>query len=182
VAVAQARLDRDDLGENWALTKRFRAGIRPRPGQMAARAGAPDSSPLGSGCGSTCRRPGHNAEAAKPRAHFPRAIVQSHRAAATARELRVEMRCVRSPPVRTPPQDGLGAPGQRQPDAWIARGIELFGPARCMFASNFPVDGLCASFDAIVSGMLAIAREFSAAEQRAFFHDNAIRIYDMERT
>ena len=51
-----------------------------------------------------------------------------------------------------------------------------------MFASNFPVDGLCASFDAIVSGMLAIAREFSAAEQRAFFHDNAIRIYDMERT
>ncbi len=51
-----------------------------------------------------------------------------------------------------------------------------------MFASNFPVDGLCASFDAIVTGLREIVRDFPAAEQRAFFHDNAIRIYDMERT
>ena len=80
---------------------------------------------------------------------------------------------------------GLGMPGQ----AWTAQAnrevvlaaIEVFGIGRSMFASNFPVDGLCASFDAIASGMRAIVRDFPAAEQRAFFHDNAIRIYDMER-
>lgn len=80
---------------------------------------------------------------------------------------------------------GLGVPGQ----AWTAEAnrdivlaaIDIFGIERAMFASNFPVDGLCASFDAIVTGMLAIVRDFAAAEQRALFHDNAIRIYDMER-
>jgi predicted TIM-barrel fold metal-dependent hydrolase len=80
---------------------------------------------------------------------------------------------------------GLGVPGQ----AWSAQAnrevvltaIDLFGIGRSMFASNFPVDGLCASFDAIVTGMLAIVQDFPAVEQRALFHDNAIRIYDMER-
>ena len=81
---------------------------------------------------------------------------------------------------------GLGVPGQ----AWTAQSnreivlaaIDIFGAGRSMFASNFPVDGLCASFDAIVTGMQAIVRGHSAVEQRALFHDNAIRIYDMERT
>jgi predicted TIM-barrel fold metal-dependent hydrolase len=41
------------------------------------------------------------------------------------------------------------------------------------------VDGLCGTFDAIVTGMRAIVRDLTASEQRAFFHDNAIRIYDM---
>lgn len=78
---------------------------------------------------------------------------------------------------------GLGQPGQ----AWTADAnravvlttIELFGPARCMFASNFPVDSLCATFDQIFSGFRAIVRDFSAEERRALFHDNAIRIYRM---
>jgi predicted TIM-barrel fold metal-dependent hydrolase len=78
---------------------------------------------------------------------------------------------------------GIGMPGQK----WTAdlnRGvvlttIELFGPQRCMFASNFPVDGLCGSFDEIFSGFRTIVRDFSAAEQRALFHDNAIRLYGM---
>jgi predicted TIM-barrel fold metal-dependent hydrolase len=79
---------------------------------------------------------------------------------------------------------GLGVPGR----AWTADSnrelvlgaIERFGIARAMFASNFPVDGLCASFDAIVTGVRTIVHDFPAAEQRALFHDNAIRIYDME--
>ena len=64
----------------------------------------------------------------------------------------------------------------------VLAAIDLFGIGRSMFASNFPVDGLCASFDAIASGMREILDGFPATEQRAFFHDNAIRIYDMERT
>jgi predicted TIM-barrel fold metal-dependent hydrolase len=51
-----------------------------------------------------------------------------------------------------------------------------------MFASNFPVDGLCASFDTIFAGFDAITRGFTLAERRALFHDNATRIYRMEGT
>jgi predicted TIM-barrel fold metal-dependent hydrolase len=46
-----------------------------------------------------------------------------------------------------------------------------------MFASNFPVDGLCGTFDAIFAGFRAIVRDFAPADQRKLFHDNAIRIY-----
>ena len=51
---------------------------------------------------------------------------------------------------------------------------------RAMFASNFPVDGLCASFDEIYSGFREIVRDFPLLEQRRLFHDNAVRIYAME--
>jgi len=57
--------------------------------------------------------------------------------------------------------------------------IDLFGVARCMFASNFPVDSLCASFTTIFAGFREIVRDLSATEQRALFHDNAIQIYAM---
>ena len=59
--------------------------------------------------------------------------------------------------------------------------IDLFGPERCMFASNFPVDSLCATFHAIFGGFREIVRGFSPGEQRGLFHDNAIRIYAMDR-
>jgi predicted TIM-barrel fold metal-dependent hydrolase len=58
--------------------------------------------------------------------------------------------------------------------------IELFGTQRAMFASNFPVDGLCASFSEIYSSFDEITRGFSEAERRALFHDNAVRIYRMD--
>lgn len=57
--------------------------------------------------------------------------------------------------------------------------IDLFGVQRAMFASNFPVDGLCASFSAIYSGFDEFTRGFSASERRALFHDNALRFYRM---
>jgi len=50
-----------------------------------------------------------------------------------------------------------------------------------MFASNFPVDSLCASFTTIFAGFRAIVRDFTPGEQRALFRDNAIRIYGIER-
>ena len=79
---------------------------------------------------------------------------------------------------------GLGQPGQ----PWTAASqrdvvlsvIDLFGPARCMFASNFPVDSLCASFATIFSGFQEIVRDLSVAEQRGLCRDNAIRLYAME--
>jgi predicted TIM-barrel fold metal-dependent hydrolase len=63
----------------------------------------------------------------------------------------------------------------------IARStIELFGIERCMFASNFPVDSLCASFDTIYSAWEAAVQDLAVGEQRALFHDNAVRLYAME--
>lgn len=76
---------------------------------------------------------------------------------------------------------GIGQRGA----AWTAgenRGIvrtviDLFGIERCMFASNFPVDSLCAGFATIFDGFREIVSDLALAEQRALFRDNAIRIY-----
>jgi predicted TIM-barrel fold metal-dependent hydrolase len=57
--------------------------------------------------------------------------------------------------------------------------IDLFGAERCMFASNFPVDSLCATFTTIFDGFREIVHGFSTAEQRSLFRDNALRIYGM---
>ena len=46
-----------------------------------------------------------------------------------------------------------------------------------MFASNFPVDGLCAGFGDIYRGFEKIVRDFTAEERRALFVDNARRLY-----
>jgi predicted TIM-barrel fold metal-dependent hydrolase len=79
---------------------------------------------------------------------------------------------------------GIGQPGRR----WTADAnreivlttIETFGIERCMFASNFPVDSLCATFAEIFDGFRAIVRDFSASEQRALFRDNAVAIYGID--
>jgi predicted TIM-barrel fold metal-dependent hydrolase len=58
--------------------------------------------------------------------------------------------------------------------------IDLFGCERAMFASNFPVDSLAGSFQDIFGGFDRITADFSAAERRGLFRDNAIRLYRME--
>jgi predicted TIM-barrel fold metal-dependent hydrolase len=58
--------------------------------------------------------------------------------------------------------------------------IALFGTDRAMFASNFPVDSLCGSFATIFGGFDEITRDFSDAQRRALFHDNAVRHYRMD--
>ena len=79
---------------------------------------------------------------------------------------------------------GIGVRGTRWTPALnrevVLAAIEIFGARRAMFASNFPVDGLCAGFDEIYCGFREIVKGFSALEQRALFHDNAVRIYAME--
>lgn len=62
----------------------------------------------------------------------------------------------------------------------VLSAIGIFGVERAMFASNFPVDGLCATFDEIYRGFQEIVKGFAVLEQRALFHDNATRIYSME--
>jgi predicted TIM-barrel fold metal-dependent hydrolase len=76
---------------------------------------------------------------------------------------------------------GLGRPGL--PWTLTANGpvirdtINIFGPERCMFASNFPVDGLTGSFQMIYGGFRAAVSNRPIEERRMLFHDNAVRIY-----
>jgi predicted TIM-barrel fold metal-dependent hydrolase len=80
---------------------------------------------------------------------------------------------------------GLGLPGRpwrtEDNEGIVRDAIEAFGPERCMFASNFPVDSLVGSFDAIFEGFYAITRGFSEADRRRLFHDNAARVYRLGR-
>ena len=55
--------------------------------------------------------------------------------------------------------------------------LDIFGVERCMFASNFPVDSVVASYAEIFAGFLEIVSDFSLSEQEALFHDNAVRYY-----
>ena len=79
---------------------------------------------------------------------------------------------------------GLGVPGQQWTPALnrelVLAAIEAFGTGRAMFASNFPVDGLCGGFAEIYSGFREIVKDFPGPEQRRLFRDNALRIYAME--
>lgn len=76
---------------------------------------------------------------------------------------------------------GIGVPGRPwtadlQGDV-VRDTIRLFGPDRCMVASNFPVDSLCASYDAIFTGLKTITAGLPESARRAVFHDTAARIY-----
>ncbi|MDA0823016.1 MAG: amidohydrolase family protein [Proteobacteria bacterium] len=55
--------------------------------------------------------------------------------------------------------------------------IEAFGPSRCMFESNFPVDKQSCSYVVLWNSFKRIAAGFSASEKAALFHDNAARVY-----
>lgn len=59
----------------------------------------------------------------------------------------------------------------------IAHCLTCFGPRRAMFASDFPVAGLHASFDAIYAVFRAAAEPLSLDEQRALFFTTANDTY-----
>jgi predicted TIM-barrel fold metal-dependent hydrolase len=59
----------------------------------------------------------------------------------------------------------------------VMTALEIFGPNRCMFASNFPVAGLRASYDTITDGMAQMLAPLGRAVQEAVFADNAKRFY-----
>ncbi|KUM43258.1 amidohydrolase family protein [Pseudomonas sp. EpS/L25] len=60
---------------------------------------------------------------------------------------------------------------------YVLAAIEIFGVERCMFASNFPVDKLFSSYDALIEAFKAITADFSYAERLRLFHDNAQGFY-----
>ena len=58
--------------------------------------------------------------------------------------------------------------------------IECFGPERCMFESNFPVDKRSLSYHVMWNGMKKIVADFTEPEKEAMFSGTARRIYRIE--
>ena len=55
--------------------------------------------------------------------------------------------------------------------------IEQFGPERCMFESNFPVDKVSYSHHILYNAFKRLSAGYSATERAGMFHDNAVRVY-----
>lgn len=55
--------------------------------------------------------------------------------------------------------------------------IEAFGPGRCMFESNFPVDRSAAGYGVVWNAFKRLASGLSAQEKQGLFHGNAASIY-----
>lgn len=76
---------------------------------------------------------------------------------------------------------GLGM-GDRQwtPESirpYVLTAIDTFGIDRCMFASNFPVDKLFSSYDAVFNAFKEITKNFSDNDRGKLFYSNAEKYY-----
>lgn len=60
---------------------------------------------------------------------------------------------------------------------YVLETIEAFGASRCLFASNFPIDGLHSSYGALWHAYAEIVAGASASEHAALFVGNAERCY-----
>lgn len=60
--------------------------------------------------------------------------------------------------------------------------LDVFGPDRVMFGGDWPVCTLGATYAQWVSALKTIVRDRPVPEQRKLFHDNAVRVYGLDRT
>lgn len=58
--------------------------------------------------------------------------------------------------------------------------IDLFGPQRCMFESNFPVDRASCSYGVLWNAFKRLVAGFREDEKAAMFHDTAARVYRID--
>ena len=76
---------------------------------------------------------------------------------------------------------GICVPGQRwtpELNGWVVlEAVKLFGAGRCMWASNYPVDGLVAGFAKILSSMRAITAGLPRADRLRLFYGTAAETY-----
>jgi predicted TIM-barrel fold metal-dependent hydrolase len=208
--VAQAWLDRADAAEVLAAQAAFALvrGVRHKPAAAAdaraARRGAPGSmdDPAWRRGYARLARHGlsfdlqtpywHLDAAAELAADFPETQIIIDHTGLPARRSGAGLRAWRAALERVAGHanvalkiSGLGIPG----GAWsvadngplVRDAITIFGTERCLFASNFPVDGLVATFDTIYSGFRGITEEFAEDAIAELFHDNAVRIYRLDR-
>jgi len=58
--------------------------------------------------------------------------------------------------------------------------IQQFGPDRCMFESNYPVDKISYSYNVLWNAFKRLSSGYSATERAAMFHDTAARVYNID--
>jgi predicted TIM-barrel fold metal-dependent hydrolase len=207
--VAQAWLDRDDVEELLEAQAAFPLvrGIRHKPRVAAAPDRVEPGAPGSLSCPRFARgfaplaRHGLSFDLQAPWWHLEEAA----RLFARHPEVRVVLNHTGLPADRSPeglagwrgamarlaelPQvavkiSGLGLPGR----PWtvtdngpvVRTVLELFGVERCLFASNWPVDTLCAELATIFAGFLEITRDLAEADRRKLFVGNARRVYRIE--
>lgn len=62
--------------------------------------------------------------------------------------------------------------------AWlVSETIALFGPDRCLWGSNFPIEKLWTSYGALIDAHIAATASLDERARRAVFHDTACRVY-----
>jgi predicted TIM-barrel fold metal-dependent hydrolase len=76
---------------------------------------------------------------------------------------------------RVPDSDVFAAYWQDRVD-WA---IDAFGPQRCMFESNYPVDGRIIDYVTLWDGLKVLSRPYSPSERAAMLCDNAERVYGL---
>jgi L-fuconolactonase len=76
----------------------------------------------------------------------------------------------------TPPSSDEFVAAQRD---YYLHTIDCFGPDRCMFESNFPVDRFSISYPVLYNGLKKIVADFSEADKHAMFYGTAERIYKL---
>ena len=62
---------------------------------------------------------------------------------------------------------------------WYHHTIEVFGPDRCMFESNFPVDRFSISYRTVWNAFKKMAANYTEPEQTAMFVGTASRVYSL---
>jgi predicted TIM-barrel fold metal-dependent hydrolase len=207
--IGQIWLDRDDLTDvlsAYTLIDRVRS-VRHKPTAVARDAHRPDFSAPGAmrdrrwrdgfarlgaaGLHFDLQTPWwHLNEAAELARDFPQTLIilnhaglPSDRSAEGLRAWRMALAHFAEEPNTRLKISGIGVPGQ----AWaldlqrpvIDAALAVFGVSRCAFASNFPVDGLCASFTTIFDVFKAATRHQTPQGRLALFHDNAAEWYGL---
>jgi predicted TIM-barrel fold metal-dependent hydrolase len=64
-------------------------------------------------------------------------------------------------------------------EPFISYCIDHFGPDRCMFESNFPVDKVSFSYQVMYNAFKKITSDFDQSAIKSMFHDTAARVYKL---
>lgn len=64
---------------------------------------------------------------------------------------------------------------------YVERALELFGPERCMFGSDWPVCELAGSYEQVYAAIREILEPLSPSEQEQIFGRTARRFYRLTR-
>jgi predicted TIM-barrel fold metal-dependent hydrolase len=64
-------------------------------------------------------------------------------------------------------------------ERWYLHAIDCFGPDRCMFESNFPVDRFSVSYPVLWNALKKMGQRFTPAERDQLFWGTANRVYNL---